>query len=67
MAGLDGFVLNCGWGTWGFKAAPISGLTVAKLIATGRTPDLIKPFGLDRFDNGRLVNERAAAVAAAIH
>ena len=67
VAGLDGFVLNCGWGTWGFKAAPISGLTVAKLIATGRTPDLIKPFGLDRFDNGRLVNERAAAVAAAIH
>ena len=30
--GLDGLVLNCGWGTWGFKAAPISGKTTAQLI-----------------------------------
>ena len=65
--GLDGFILNCGWGTWGFKAAPISGKTIAELVATGRTPALIQPFGLDRFENGRLVNERAAATAAAIH
>ena len=65
--GLDGFILNCGWGTWGFKAAPISGKTVAELVATGRTPALIRPFGLGRFENGRLVNERAAATAAAIH
>lgn len=64
--GLDGFVLNCGWGTWGFKAAPISGKMTAELIATGRTPDLIAPFGLSRFAEGRLVNERAAAPAAAL-
>jgi len=65
--GIDGFILNCGWGTWGFKAAPISGKCTAELIATGKTPSLIKPFGLDRFDNDRLINERAAAIAAAIH
>ena len=65
--GLDGFILNCGWGTWGFKAAPASGKTTAELIATGRTPELIENFSLRRFDDNTLVNERAAAIAAAIH
>ena len=65
--GIDGFILNCGWGTWGFKAAPASGKTTAELIATGRTPELIESFGLHRFDDNTLVNERAAAIAAAIH
>ncbi len=65
--GLDGFILNCGWGTWGFKAAPASGRSTAELIHTGRTPSLIKHFGPERFDNGTMVNERAAAIAAAIH
>ena len=65
--GLDGFILNCGWGTWGFKAAPASGKTTAELIATGRTPELIESFSLHRFDDNSLVNERAAAIAAAIH
>ena len=65
--GLDGFILNCGWGTWGFKAAPASGRTTAELIATGRTPELIENFSLRRFDDNTLVNERAAAIAAAIH
>ena len=65
--GLDGFILNCGWGTWGFKAAPASGKTTAELIATGTTPELIEHFALSRFDDNRLVNERAAAIAAAIH
>ena len=64
--GLDGFVLNCGWGTWGFKAAPIAGKMTAELIATGSTPALIEPFALSRFSEGRLVNERAAAPAAAL-
>ncbi len=65
--GVDGFVLSCGWGTWGFKAAPIAGKSIAELIATGETPSLIAPFALSRFREGRLVNERAAAPAAALH
>ena len=67
VEGLDGFLLTCGWGTWGFKAGPVGGKCMAELIATGKTPDLIKPFALSRFREGRLVNERAAAPAAAIH
>jgi len=65
--GLPGFMLSCGWGTWGFKAGPIGGFTMAELIATGKTPDLIEPFNLRRFASGKLVNERAAAPAAAVH
>ena len=65
--GVDNFMLNCGWGTWGFKAAPISGKTTAELILTGKVPELIEPFDLNRFYEGRLINERAAAIAAAIH
>jgi sarcosine oxidase subunit beta len=67
VEGLDGFLLTCGWGTWGFKAGPVGGKCMAELIATGKTPDLIKPFALSRFREGRLVNERAAAPAAALH
>ena len=67
VQGIDGFVLTCGWGSWGFKAAPAGGRSIAELISTGRTPDLIQPFALSRFREGRLVNERAAAPAAAVH
>jgi sarcosine oxidase subunit beta len=67
VRGLEGFVLTCGWGSWGFKAAPVGGKCIAELIAGGEVPDLIRPFALSRFREGRLVNERAAAPAAAIH
>ena len=67
VEGMRGFVLTCGWGTWGFKAAPVAGRCMAELIATHETPELIRPFALSRFREGRLVNERAAAPAAAVH
>lgn len=58
---IGNFFLSSGWGTWGFKAIPISGRSMAALIATGRVPDLIAPFALDRFRNDRAVSERASA------
>ena len=67
VPGIKGFILTCGWGTWGFKAAPVAGKRIAETIATGKAPDQIKPFAITRFEEGRLVNERAAAPAAAIH
>ena len=36
---VEGFLLSAGWGTYGFKAAPIVGATLAELIATDTTPD----------------------------
>ena len=61
---IDGFLVDCGWGTYGFKAAPITGVTLAELIATGRTPALIEPFRLDRFHTDTLVSELAAAAVS---
>ena len=58
---VDGFLVDVGWGTYGFKASPISGKTMAELIATGRTPDLIYPFRLSRFAEHDLVGEKGAA------
>lgn len=58
---VEGYYLDAGWGTWGFKASPAAGLTMAELVATGRTPEVIRPFGLDRFSNLRQVGEKAAA------
>ena len=46
---VKGFLIDAGWGTYGFKASPICGQTLAELIATGRPPDLIHPFRLSRF------------------
>ncbi len=61
---LDGFLISAGWGTYGFKAAPIVGKTLAELIATGATPELIEPFRLERFYLDRLVSEIGAAAVS---
>ena len=64
VPGLKGFYLDVGWGTYGFKAGPVSGRRMAELIATGHTPELIKPFSIARFSEGRLVGEKAAAAVS---
>jgi sarcosine oxidase subunit beta len=64
VPGIRGFYLDVGWGTYGFKAGPVSGRRMAELIATRRTPDLIKPFSITRFSEGRLVGEKAAAAVS---
>ena len=58
---VEGFLVDVGWGTYGFKASPICGKTLAETIATGRTPELIAPFRLSRFVEGELVGEKGAA------
>jgi len=59
--GVDGFLVTTGWGTWGFKAIPAGGEAMAELIATGRTPELIAPFGLDRFRRDHLIADQGSA------
>lgn len=58
---VDRLLLSSGWGTWGFKAIPASGISMAELIATGKVPPLIAPFALDRFRRDLAVPERASA------
>ena len=58
---IEGFYLDAGWGTWGFKATPISGLTMAHTVATGQDHALIEPFNVSRFLDFKLVGEKGAA------
>jgi len=61
---VEGFILDVGWGTYGFKAGPAAGSRVAELIATGRVPDVIRPFALSRFANLQPLGEKAAAAVS---
>jgi sarcosine oxidase, subunit beta len=61
---VEGFLIDGGWGTYGFKATPIVGVTMADLVRSGRVPDLIAPFALDRFWKRELVSEIAAAAVS---
>jgi sarcosine oxidase subunit beta len=58
---VAGFYVDVGWGTYGFKAGPVAGETVADMVANGRPGQLIQPFGLERFEAGALTAEKGAA------
>ena len=58
---VEGFLVDVGWGTYGFKASPICGKTMAEAIATGETPELISAFRHSRFEEFDLVGEKGAA------
>ena len=58
---LPGLYLDCGWGTGGFKAIPAGGYLLAHLLATGEHHAISRPFDLDRFARGRLIDEAAGS------
>jgi sarcosine oxidase subunit beta len=58
---IRGFYLDAGWGTWGFKATPICGKTMAFTVAHDCDHELIQAFNLARFRQFRLVGEKGAA------
>ena len=58
---VEGFYLDAGWGTWGFKATPISGKTMAHTVANDAPHPLITGFTLDRYQNYSLTGEKGAA------
>ena len=61
---VDGLFVNCGWGTGGFKSIPGSGFVFADTIANDRPHPFAAPFGLNRFIEGRLIDESVAAAVA---
>lgn len=63
-ADVRNYYMDVGWGTWGFKASPICGFTMAETIANGQEPELIRPFSLERFTTGQLIGEKAAAAVS---
>ncbi len=54
---VDNLYLNCGWGYAGFKATPAVGWCLAELLTSGQTPDRLKPFSLNRFTEGALIDD----------
>ena len=61
---VEGIFLNCGWGTGGFKAIPGSGHCFAATLAHGEPDEVAAPFSLDRFREGRPIDESVASAVA---
>jgi sarcosine oxidase subunit beta len=61
---IDDYYIDAGWGTWGFKATPVTGKRMAETVAAGKVPDILQPFRLDRFRSFALANEMGATAAS---
>ncbi len=58
---VGGFYLDAGWGTWGFKATPVCGETMAFTVAHDVNHQLIQAFGMERFRRLAMLGEKGAA------
>jgi sarcosine oxidase, subunit beta len=61
---VPGLYVNCGWGTGGFKATPGSAHVFAWTIARDAPHPINAPFTIERFRDGLLIDEAAAAAVA---
>jgi sarcosine oxidase subunit beta len=61
---VENLFVNCGWGTGGFKATPVSGWVYAHTLAHGEPHELNAAFSLSRFETGALIDEHGAAAVA---
>jgi sarcosine oxidase, subunit beta len=58
---VAGFYIDAGWGTWGFKATPVAGKTMAHTVVKDEEHPLIRGFSLERFARYELTGEKGAA------
>jgi sarcosine oxidase subunit beta len=61
---VPGLYVNCGWGTGGFKATPGAGHLLAWTMARNQPHPINAPFTIERFRDGYLIDEAAAAAVA---
>jgi sarcosine oxidase, subunit beta len=61
---VESLYVTCGWGTGGFKATPAAGWAMAHTMATGEPHELNRPYALERFATGALIDEHGAAAVA---
>jgi len=59
---IRGYYMDCGWGYFGFKSAPVTGKYLAEYIAAENCPEILKPFTLKRYENNRMIGEIASPV-----
>jgi sarcosine oxidase, subunit beta len=61
---VPGLYVNCGWGTGGFKATPGAAHLLAWTMAKDEPHAINAPFTIERFRDGYLIDEAAAAAVA---
>ena len=61
---VPGLYVNCGWGTGGFKATPGAGHLLAWTMAHDAPHPLNAAFTIERFREGLLIDEAAAAAVS---
>ncbi|CAN5456633.1 sarcosine oxidase subunit beta [soil metagenome] len=61
---VPGLYVNCGWGTGGFKATPGAAHLLAWTVAKDEPHPINAPFTIERFRDGHLIDEAAAAAVA---
>jgi len=64
---VDGLYLNAGWCYGGFKATPASGWCFAHLIARDEPHAVATAYRLDRFAEGRLIDEKGQGAQPNLH
>lgn len=63
----EGVYMTGGWCYGGFKATPASGWCLADTIAHDRPHPLVEPFALERFEQGRPLDEKGAGTMPWLH
>ncbi|PVE54427.1 sarcosine oxidase subunit beta [Arthrobacter sp. TPD3018] len=61
---VPGLYVNCGWGTGGFKATPGAAHLLAHTIANDAPHAINAPYTIERFRDGYMIDEAAAAAVA---
>jgi len=64
---IRGLFFNGGWCYGGFKATPASGWCYAHLLATGEPHETATELRLDRFQHGRMIDEKGAGAQPNLH
>ncbi|MEO0496969.1 MAG: sarcosine oxidase subunit beta family protein [Pseudomonadota bacterium] len=64
---VEGLYFNGGWCYGGFKATPASGWCFAHLLATGAPHPTATAYRMDRFQSGRMIDEKGQGAQPNLH
>lgn len=64
---IDGLYFNGGWCYGGFKATPASGYCFAHLLKTDEPHKVAAAYRLDRFQTGRMIDEKGQGAQPNLH
>ncbi len=64
---VENLYLNAGWCYGGFKATPASGYCFAHLLARDEPHDVAAAYRLDRFAEGKLIDEKGVGAQPNLH